>query len=660
MEAQPLELEVQVEVVEKPTGECDTQRFSSEVFKFSPSSVDEKKRTVTCIAADDSLVPRYDWRTDEEYDLQLDISEKSANLKRMNNGAPLCADHNTYSVRSVLGVVERCWVEGKKLMAEVRFSERPEADEVWQDVKAGILRHLSIGAWIHFKKDVTPEGSKRRKMLATSWEPFELSVVTVPAIAGAAFMSAQMPAQSHNGPNAQEDKMEQPIETAGAETRVDPAVIKAAAKAEAEQAVAAERARVSEISKMCAQFKIEPAQFLNAEQPLSVEQVRVKIMDQLAAASNDPKENPPTRPQVTFAWDETVNRRESAKAHLLLRFSPQQYGGNDAEGLAKPFRAHSLMDMAKTFLEFEGIKWRGLDASAIAMAALTRSDFPNILADVVNKTLRDGYGTMPQTFKPFCRQSTVSDFRAVSRVMLSGTPALLKVNENGEFEQGKLTDSKETYFIATYGRIINISRQTIINDDLNALTRIPMMFGQSAANLESDIVWALLTNNGTMADGTAVFHADHSNLGTAAAIGNTSMDEMYLSFSLQENLEGQPMGLEPQFLLIPTGKRMSTSQYLNPTAQYSTPTLANTIPDYMRSITPIAETRLQTASTTAWYGVVNPNIVDGIEYAYLEGNNGVYTEMQQGFAVDGVQMKARLDFGAGILDYRGLFKNAGA
>ena len=63
---------------------------------------------------------------------------------------------------------------------------------------------------------------------------------------------------------------------------------------------------------------------------------------------------------------------------------------------------------------------------------------------------------------------------------------------------------------------------------------------------------------------------------------------------------------------------------------------------------------------TAWYLAASPNQIDTIEYAYLEGQQGAYIETRNGFDVDGVEIKCRLDFGAKAIDWRGLYKNPGA
>ena len=91
------------------------------------------------------------------------------------------------------------------------------------------------------------------------------------------------------------------------------------------------------------------------------------------------------------------------------------------------------------------------------------------------------------------------------------------MSESGEFKRGSIGEARERYRVETYGRVVGITRQTLINDDLDAFTRLPAMYGTAIATLESDVVWAILTSNAAMGDGTALFHASHKNLATAGS-----------------------------------------------------------------------------------------------------------------------------------------------
>jgi hypothetical protein len=239
-------------------------------------------------------------------------------------------------------------------------------------------------------------------------------------------------------------------------------------------------------------------------------------------------------------------------------------------------------------------------------------------------------------------------------------PQLLKVNESGEFKRGTLAESKESYRIETYGRVVGITRQVLINDDLDAFTRIPAMYGNSIAQLESDVVWGIITTNPAMADGNALFHADHKNLeATGTALAVDSVGKGRASMAKQTGLDKKTvLNVRPAFLIVPASLELKAEQLV---AQNIVPAeTQNVVPQSIRTLSPISEPRLDAMSETAWYLAASPNQIDTIEYAYLEGQQGAYIESRNGFDVDGVEIKCRLDFGAKAIDWRGLFKNPGA
>lgn len=121
----------------------------------------------------------------------------------------------------------------------------------------------------------------------------------------------------------------------------------------------------------------------------------------------------------------------------------------------------------------------------------------------------------------FCRQVLATDFKAMKRVQLDEAPQRLEVGESGELKRGTQGEPKESYKGKSYGRVVAITRQPLINDDLYACTRIPAMYGNSIAQLESDVVWGIITADPAMADGYALFQTTHKNLtgtGTALAV----------------------------------------------------------------------------------------------------------------------------------------------
>ena len=111
-------------------------------------------------------------------------------------------------------------------------------------------------------------------------------------------------------------------------------------------------------------------------------------------------------------------------------------------------------------------------------------------------------------------------------------------------------------------------------------------------------------------------------------------------------------------LIVPAALELKAEQLV---AQNLVPAdSAKVVPQSIRTLSPISEPRLDAASATSWYLAASPNQIDTIEYAYLEGQQGAYIETRNGFDVDGVEIKCRLDFGAKAIDWRGLYKNPGA
>jgi hypothetical protein len=266
----------------------------------------------------------------------------------------------------------------------------------------------------------------------------------------------------------------------------------------------------------------------------------------------------------------------------------------------------------------------------------------------------------PRTFAPIARRTTVADFKDVHRLQLGEAPQLEKVNESGEYKRGTIGEAQEKYRIETFGKVIGITRQVLINDDLDAFTRVPALFGTAAATLESDVVWGVIAANAAMADGKALFHASHNNLaGTGAALDVSGLAKARAAMSHQKGVDGKAtLNIRPAFLVVPTSLELNAEQLLAQTIVPTKP--GDVVPASMRSLVVISEPRLDPASgAVPWYLFANPAAIDTIEYAYLEGQEGVAMETRMGFDVDGIEIRARLDFGAKAIDWRGLYKNPG-
>ena len=647
-----------------------------------PATVDAEARSIDVVFTTGAAVRRRRWTgwdTSVPFDEILEVSDRAVDLTRLNAGAPALDSHSVWSSHSQVGVVERAWIDGKEGKATIRFPREgldQAADRMFGLISDGIIRNVSVGYSIERVKVVEPaaKGDVEQRIVER-WTPLEVSFVTVPADPRAQVRAADQanyPVEIVDTRMQKEASMpESTTNVAGdvpasTETRQQPV----AAPAQPEQAAApdseaiatrareAERDRVSTIYDLTSRLNLERgfAEDL-VKRGVSVDESRRLILDQVAAKSDETR----TFPHVSVPLggrDERIARRDAVANALLHRFSPTLFPLEDA---ARQYRGMSLLELARESLGNAGINTRGLSRDEVATRALhSTSDFPEILSAVTNKTLRQAYEAYPRTFMLFCRQVLATDFKAMHRVQLGEAPQLLEVGESGEFKRGTLGESKESYKVKTYGRVVAITRQTLINDDLDAFTRIPAMYGNSIAQLESDVVWGIITANPAMADGNALFHANHKNLaGTGAALDVASVGAARAAMALQTGLDKKTvLNIRPAFLIVPAALELKAEQLI---AQNLVPAdSAKVVPQSIRTLSPLSEPRLDAASATSWYLAASPNQIDTIEYAYLEGQQGAYIETRNGFDVDGVEIKCRLDFGAKAIDWRGLYKNPGA
>lgn len=668
------------------------------------AGLDNAERTFNVIFTTGATVRRYNFFADESYDEELVADPATVRMNRLNTGAPVLDTHEQQSLSNVIGVVVPGTARMEKGLgrAAIKLDGGDENSSVVRKIKDGIIRNVSIGYLVH-RFEVIQRDGEVPLYRAVDWEPYEISLVPVGADAGAGIRSAKNTypcaiVQSRSNPlQPKENPMtntttKEKTSSADAVTNVaenstathsvnqqsvnadtkNPAESVGEAATEAQErntetahadGVRAERTRMLEIQKIVKAAKLPEAtaiRMINDGTPLK--KARKDVLDELARENSEGGE---IRTQVSITRDEMDSCRAVVENALLNRFNPDKY---KLESSSREFRGMSLMEIGRDMLERRGVKTRGLSRVQLAgeMLGLEQrggmmgtTDFPYILANVANKTLRDAYDAAPQTFKPFTRQTIAPDFKMMARVQLGDAPSLDKINESGEFKRGSVSDAREQYALATYGKVVAISRQVIINDDLDAFTRLPSMFGRAAADLESDTVWGIITANAAMGDGTPLFHANHANLtGTGTVISVASLGVGRAALRQQKGLNGRFINVMPKFLIVPSAQETTAQQFV---------TVSNVVytknPDvnpFAGTLQVIAEPRLDAASAQSWYLAGDPGQIDTIEYAYLEGNEGVYLESRVGFDVDGLELKARLDFAAKAIDWRGMYKNAGA
>ena len=333
---------------------------------------------------------------------------------------------------------------------------------------------------------------------------------------------------------------------------------------------------------------------------------------------------------------------------------------------AENLRGYEISAIIKESLHRSGVDVSGLHSRrAVAdfitsPKAMSTSDYPSIFKDVINKTLMDAYNEYPATWKPFTNITTASDFKTQYGIALSEAPDLELVNEHGEYKHGSFKENQESYRVYKYGKIIELSWEMIVNDDLRAFTRIPQLLGNAARRKESDLVYSLITSNPTMNDGKALFHADHSNLvasNDGAVVSSSTLEAGRLAMRKQKGLNGAYIDLRPKFLLVPVAQETSAEVILRSRGSLDSEKNAGVINPWYNSLIPIADPRLDDDSAVSWYLIADPRQADTIEAAYLDGYAQPTVSENAEFVRDAIGWKIRHCFGCGAMDHRSFYKN---
>jgi hypothetical protein len=697
----------------KNVGLIGGRNFSRAMFR--PETLNDADRTIDVVFATPTPVRRYSWYDEQYYNEVLDMA--GCNLDRAGDkGLPVLDNHSSWGgLNGIIGRAENLRREGESWIATVRFSEREELQPLIADIRNAIITDISFGYSVDdFQKLDKKDGEKHRTYKVTKWTPYEISFVVIPADPKAGTRSESdldlpgMDAETREKPT--ENPNQNPTETQKTVTNTNTHKMKretmiaylgkrgisVASDATDEQvsaeferalatdntgdaeqirkqvkdaetaAVTAERSRVSEITAAVRKAGLgqEFAEKLINE-GTSIDAARAAIIDEFSA--QDPNKGASGVRGVIVGGENQLKKREAIVASIELRANPNLQREMKPELVkdANEFRGMSLLRLAEDVLTSEGVNTRGMSKRELAMAALglnsrthSTSDFPIILGETVNKSLARAYAMVTPTFQPFCRRTSLADFKTITRATISGL--IDKFDEIGEGEEYKATtvnEGKEQYKLAKYGRRIGVTWEMLINDDLDAFSRIPMAIATKAANKQSDIIYGILNDNPIMGDGVALFEENtHKNfIDTGTVLSEANLDIAFEKFYQQTGLEGDFIRVIPRFLIV--GPKNAARAYKVTSSNYvpaEQSAVAN--PNYT-GMSVIVDPLI---TDYRWFLSADPSQIDTIEYAFLDGEPELFVEQRTNFDTDSIDIKARMIFAGKAMDHRGMFRNDGA
>ena len=473
---------------------------------------------------------------------------------------------------------------------------------------------------------------------------------------------------------------------------VDPSVARQAAEQQIKRALEQDQARRKEIQAACTLAKVERAfadELCDKFIPLS--EARKRIIERMATEPLGTSHGAGVR--VTASSDDKFHNAvldglvlRSAKAAGVKR--SLFIGGDSAADGAQDFAKLNLKRIAHACMQRLGAPVERMSDVEIAQAAMgnktvlrkyrveradfdayhTTGSFANLMQDAANKTLLAAYEEAPYSWSIWARQgASAEDLKALNRTRFSEAPNPEEVPEGHDYPEKPMSDSKESYRVAKFGESFTVSWETIVNDDLDAISRVPAMHGNAMRRLQNKKVYEVLTSNPTMGDGYSLFSSSHASgdntSGAAAAPSVTTLNAAFVKMMTQKGLTTDAIiNVVPRFLIVPVAYSATALELVNSTSYV----LANSNQGVKniygvnaeRPLTVVVDPQLDANSSTNWYLAADTAQIDTVELTFLSGEESPVLESEWNMKNDTYLYKIRQTFGVKAIDWRGLFRNS--
>lgn len=666
------------------TTRAPSSSTATSALSVRSESYDEEAGTVEVVYATETPVGRWG------YVEALVVSEDAIDTTRLDSGSVnLLVQHDSWSALPIGNVVAHR-IENGMAIATIKLSVADEHKGIVENVRAGVIRTVSVGYAIMESEESTAEDGVVTQRV-TRWQPVEISLVSVPADPNAQVRSANTgdlvrrtvtaaapkpkneasmkKNMKRDAASAAAEVVDEVAEGAGVEVTpeleaaveeaiqgaVDTVTEEAAAETDetpadetpAEDAGDAveEQSRAAQILDLCTRHGLSVAfAARHVKEKTPVNAVRAAVLDAIAKRSAPPM----TTARTTQRDDRATFQRQAENAIFGLIA-----GRSQTEADAGAMREARLVDIARRALgsEAQGRSDREVVSMVLRSGMHTSGDFSftAATAGAIERRVREIAGSMEMALAPLVRNTLVSDFRPVATYSIGGFPELRETAEGAEYEAGTVTSESGSFAISKYGRILTLSFESIINDDLRLLD--VAIRGAAAKGMKLKEKKVREAFGAKLADNKSLFHASRGNLLTAS-LDVTGLSAARKALRLAKDLDGEAMNLQPRYLVVSPDQETEAQQLISPI----TAAVTGAVNPFSSTLELIVDPLL---NGQEWMLAADPAFADAIELADLRGYEGVRVDELPMGAVDGVSYRARAFAGAHPTGWRGFVKSTG-
>ena len=657
--------------------------LTTRAFALRSDSYSATTRSVEAVLATENMVRVFDMNTWEIIDEVLRMDGLTLPAAGQ---VPMLDTHDRSTIKKQLGSTRELRIESGQLVGRRFFADTTDAKEAESQVRDGHVTDGSIGYAVTNAVRIEPGKSAEVSgitytanpelplRVALAWEVREDSLCPIGADAAAKVRANQ------------ESQTMPPTKTTPTKTTPTPAK---PGEPQQSEAVRAEQERTGLIRSLGEDVKIPEATIRAAildgstieAARATFREVMAEQMDQHVPFAHTPAvqvgENRAAADLATGISDAILMRvgvpliREVARQPVVDTAGRPEI--REPNPRANSFASMSLAEIARGYLQAQGGQPEGKSRREIVREAMNhRADFstvslPNILGDTIGRTLRAAYAESKPIWPAFCRMRTGKDFRDMTRLDFGAIEELDLVAPGGEYTHATLSEKKIAYRLAKYGKMIALTWEAIVNDDLRAFDAIPRKLAAAAIRKEDALAVACIVANGDMNDEVACFHADHSNLATggdACAPSVAAFNAARLAMRLQRDINADAdsyLNISPRVWMGPAALEASVEELVKSPIKPVDPTdtAAVAIPNAWHGKLKMAvHPAFDADDSGRWYLSAGADS-DSVEMCFLDGHRHPTVETERFFETDGIRWKVRHCLAAAIVDERPLYRNDG-
>jgi len=339
-----------------------------------------------------------------------------------------------------------------------------------------------------------------------------------------------------------------------------------------------------------------------------------------------------------------LDRIELAFANLMG--IPQQEG-HQTYDVARLSGVREMYDMLTGDYERYG-RYR---PERVKFANATTTTMAEIVRNVLNKVMLRSYEQTPFWWKPIATEQTFANMNTARWITVGGA-----------YTEQTWDDYAETSDFVKKGNYLGITLEMIDRDDVQAIRALPRRLGYAANRTLSAAVAALFTANAgvgpTLADSDALFHTNHSNLGTTALAAAEWQVVTAAMFKQAEYSSSKRLGVRPSFCLVPIDlEKTALEIFTSDVVPAATSLYRNVLKKSADAVVVVPEW----TDTNNWAAAAHPNDLEGVMVGYRYGSAPELflagdQLMGSMFTNDEMRIKVRFIYTVGIGDYRALYK----